>query len=262
MASLSESQRIRRRTVWLEGSVLCLLDQRALPHRKVILRLESHRQSTQAIRDMAVRGAGTIGAAGAFAMAQAALTAPADRFQEEIKEAQRMVTSARPTAKNLSYGVERVVRAVRAARGANRADHSLHPVGKVLGGRPGARHHPLRLLDLLLEAIRRGGQRRLGHGECAGGPDGPCPAHRHVADRLGGLPVRFQAQDHLSVRQGPLIQEAQHRPLQPDRAPADPLALTQTRHTAPLAPEPPPRRPGWWCLRGPSPPRCPAAGAA
>ncbi len=121
MASLSEVEKSSRRTVWLEGQVLCLLDQRALPHRRVVLRLESYRQSVQAIREMAVRGAGTIGAAGAFAMAQAVLAAPPDRFQEEIEQARAAVSGARPTAKNLSYGVERVVRAVRSARGVEEA---------------------------------------------------------------------------------------------------------------------------------------------
>lgn len=121
MASLTKSERNSRRTVWLEGSVLCLLDQRALPHRNVVLRLESYRQAAQAIREMAVRGAGTIGAAGGFAMAQAAQAAPADRFRQEIAEAQRMISGARPTAKNLSYAVERVARAIRSSSGVQEA---------------------------------------------------------------------------------------------------------------------------------------------
>ena len=101
-----------RKTAWLEGSTLCLIDQRLLPHRVEILRISSVQESVRAIREMAVRGAGTIGVAGGFALAQAALDASTQRFREEVSQAAQAIASARPTAKNLSYAVDRVLRAV------------------------------------------------------------------------------------------------------------------------------------------------------
>ena len=104
-----------RRTVWLEGGTVCMLDQRELPYRETVLRLQKYRGTTEAIREMVVRGAGTIGVAGGYAMAQAALAAPSHGFWQEVDEAARHVSAARPTAKNLSYAVEQVLRAVRSA---------------------------------------------------------------------------------------------------------------------------------------------------
>ena len=62
-------------TLWREGSELKMIDQRLLPHRFEILTLHSHRETAEAIRDMAVRGAGAIGVAGGYGVAQAALEA-------------------------------------------------------------------------------------------------------------------------------------------------------------------------------------------
>ena len=105
-----------RKTVWMEGSAVCMIDQRSLPHREEVLRLSAYPDTIRAIRDMAVRGAGTIGVAAGFAMAQAALAAPPGRgFREWIERAAREINAARPTAKNLSYAVERVLAAVRRA---------------------------------------------------------------------------------------------------------------------------------------------------
>ena len=117
MASeMSAPQKIPGRpTVWMEGGTLCLLDQRELPHRDTILRLRTYPESIEAIRQMAVRGAGTIGAAAGFAIAQAVLAAPAAGFSEWVERAAGEIRTARPTAKNLSYAVDRVVRAVRNA---------------------------------------------------------------------------------------------------------------------------------------------------
>ena len=104
-----------RQTVWMEGNTVCMLDQRMLPHREEVLRLAAYPGTIHAIREMAVRGAGTIGVAAGFAMAQAVLAAPAAGFQEAVERAAREVNAARPTAKNLSYAVERVLAAVRRA---------------------------------------------------------------------------------------------------------------------------------------------------
>lgn len=96
------------RTVWMEGGVVRMIDQRLLPHRFEILGCPSFRDTAQAITDMAVRGAGAIGAAAGFAMAQAALEAPAASVRPFLDEAARLIRSTRPTAYDLFFAVERV----------------------------------------------------------------------------------------------------------------------------------------------------------
>ena len=66
-----------------------------------------------AIKDMYVRGAPLIGATGAYGVYLAALNAPDARIDDDYmtKEAER-IKSARPTAVNLAWGVDRVLSAV------------------------------------------------------------------------------------------------------------------------------------------------------
>jgi len=98
-----------------------MIDQRLLPHRIAILRCGSYPETTAAIREMAVRGAGAIGVAAGYAVAQAALSVPEDRFQEEMAQAAGHIRSARPTAKNLFYAVDRVLAAVEKTAGVPQA---------------------------------------------------------------------------------------------------------------------------------------------
>lgn len=93
----------------MEGASVWMIDQRKLPHRLTALRLDAYPDTIQAIQQMAVRGAGTIGVAGGFAMAQAALAASGTGFWDSIEKAAREISAARPTAKNLSHAVERVL---------------------------------------------------------------------------------------------------------------------------------------------------------
>ncbi len=99
------------RTVWMEGSVVRLIDQPLLPHRFQIADLPDHRATAEAIRIMTVRGAGAIGAAAGYAMAQAALEAPDDTFLEYVRTAAETVHATRPTAQDLFYAVEKVLAA-------------------------------------------------------------------------------------------------------------------------------------------------------
>ena len=50
---------------------------------------------------MIIRGAGAIGAAAGYAMAQACLEAPAGQRQAFLSGARREIESTRPTARNL-----------------------------------------------------------------------------------------------------------------------------------------------------------------
>lgn len=91
------------RTVWFDArsNAVCMIDQRLLPHRVHVLRLRSHRATARAIRDMAVRGAGAIGATAAYGLAQGigewrggALAA----FMAHVRAVYHTLAEARPTA--------------------------------------------------------------------------------------------------------------------------------------------------------------------
>jgi methylthioribose-1-phosphate isomerase len=110
------------RTVdWKDGQLL-LIDQPVLPHTFRIQRIDDHREAATAISTMVVRGAGAIGATGAFGMALAARQAPDASFESYMKSASATLASTRPTAQNLFVGIRRVEQAIAAAGGGRRPD--------------------------------------------------------------------------------------------------------------------------------------------
>ncbi len=99
------------RTVWMEGSSVFLIQQNLLPFQFKIHECKTYWDTCIAITDMMVRGAGAIGAAAGFAMAQAFLSIGSKDRLKMIREARSDIENTRPTAKNLFYAVERVYRA-------------------------------------------------------------------------------------------------------------------------------------------------------
>jgi methylthioribose-1-phosphate isomerase len=101
-------------TIWAEraaeGSIpVHMIDQRALPHEFRIVTMRTHRDTAAAIRDMTIRGAPAIGAAGGYGLAQAIAEAPTgpDRGAY-IAAAHQLLRSTRPTAYDLFYFLDRV----------------------------------------------------------------------------------------------------------------------------------------------------------
>jgi len=106
---------IHYRTIWpRKGNpqIIEIIDQRYLPHRFIIESLETLEDFVAAIRDMHVRGAGLIGASAAYAMYCAALHAPQKNPEAYLQEAGRKILATRPTAKNLSWAVQRQFAAI------------------------------------------------------------------------------------------------------------------------------------------------------
>ncbi len=104
------------RTIWLhpdDHRVVQIIDQRHLPHRFVIEDLETLEDFEAAIRDMHVRGAPLIGSAAAYGMYIAALPFSASQnFEEKMREAAARLKATRPTAVNLAYAVDRLMKIV------------------------------------------------------------------------------------------------------------------------------------------------------
>lgn len=112
------------RTVWMEGSEVCMIDQPKLPHRFEIYRSKDYRETTDAIKNMIVRGAPAIGATAAYGMAQAALEFSGndmEEFSNLIHEAAATLTSARPTAYDLFHAVDEIESKLRKAKSVSEA---------------------------------------------------------------------------------------------------------------------------------------------
>jgi len=104
------------RTVWMEGSVIRMINQPLLPHEFEIVDLPDHHAVANAITTMVVRGAPAIGATGAYGMAQAAQAASPSAYCAETDAAARELAATRPTAQELFYAIRKVKAAIDAAR--------------------------------------------------------------------------------------------------------------------------------------------------
>jgi methylthioribose-1-phosphate isomerase len=93
-----------------------MIDQTKLPGELVPIEIKSIRGLIEAIKSLRVRGAPALGAARAYGIALAAqLSRTGNSFdmQEEIELAGEMIKGSRPTAVNLSWGVDRALLAVK-----------------------------------------------------------------------------------------------------------------------------------------------------
>jgi methylthioribose-1-phosphate isomerase len=89
-----------------------MIDQRRLPGVFEILTYLDHKSVAQAIADMVVRGAPAIGAAAGFGLALAARESAATSTKDllgDLTDASHTLRSARPTAVNLAWAIERVM---------------------------------------------------------------------------------------------------------------------------------------------------------
>lgn len=99
------------RPIRFAGDALEVLDQTRLPTEERWLRLERPDQVVEAIRSLRVRGAPLLGVVGAYALVLAAGDADA------VRRVAPSVASARPTAANLRWAVDRMLRRIEGVRG-------------------------------------------------------------------------------------------------------------------------------------------------
>ena len=101
---------------WVQGKIR-LLDQTRLPWDEVFLELSDYRELPQAIKQMRIRGAPTIGLAAAYGMALGAQGIEAkskEEFLKELDSVAQTLAATRPTARNLFWALERMNRAAQA----------------------------------------------------------------------------------------------------------------------------------------------------
>ena len=106
---------------WKDGTV-SMIDQRLLPLETKYVEYADPGSVAGAIRDMVIRGAPALGAAGAYGLALAVIHSKGASVEErlgDLESAADLLRSSRPTAVNLSWAVDRVLKRVESTRPGN-----------------------------------------------------------------------------------------------------------------------------------------------
>lgn len=108
---------------WKDGAVITV-DQTKLPDEMSFLKMKECRQVASAIKDMRIRGAPLIGVAVAYGLALTAhhsRTGEKRELMREIEQSAEILKKTRPTAVNLFWAVDRVVKKARETPGSAKA---------------------------------------------------------------------------------------------------------------------------------------------
>ena len=95
------------RTIWFENNIVKIIDQTKLPHKFIIKDLKTVKDSINAIKNMEVRGAPLIGATAAYGLVLSILE---KNDQSYLKKASEDLIKSRPTAINLKWAVDRMMK--------------------------------------------------------------------------------------------------------------------------------------------------------
>ena len=95
------------RTIWYEDDVVKIIDQTKLPHQFIIKNLKTVKDAINAIKIMEVRGAPLIGGTAAYGIA---LAVKENNDPEFIKKSAEELIQSRPTAINLKWAVDRMMK--------------------------------------------------------------------------------------------------------------------------------------------------------
>ncbi len=95
------------RTIWYEGNIVKIIDQTKLPHQFIIKELKTVKDAIKAIETMEVRGAPLIGGTAAYGLA---LAVQENNNPEFLKKSAEELTQSRPTAINLKWAVDRMIK--------------------------------------------------------------------------------------------------------------------------------------------------------
>jgi len=101
------------RTVEWKNDSVVMIDQTKLPNELVFVKYTDFNDVATAIRTLVVRGAPAIGVSGAFGMALAVLQSSSETLEgllSDLKNAKKILFETRPTAVNLSWGLETIMK--------------------------------------------------------------------------------------------------------------------------------------------------------
>ncbi|MDC0941306.1 S-methyl-5-thioribose-1-phosphate isomerase [Candidatus Pelagibacter sp.] len=100
-------QNKKYRTIWYEENVVKIIDQTKLPHQFIIKDLKTVKDAINAIKVMEVRGAPLIGGTAAYGIA---LAVQENNDPDFIKKSSEELIESRPTAINLKWAVDRMMK--------------------------------------------------------------------------------------------------------------------------------------------------------
>ena len=95
------------RTIWFENNIVKIIDQTKLPHQFIIKDLKTVKDAINAIKVMEVRGAPLIGATAAYGLVLSILE---NNDQSFLKKSAEDLIKSRPTAINLKWAVNRMLK--------------------------------------------------------------------------------------------------------------------------------------------------------
>tara|TARA_B100000287_G_scaffold425898_1_gene472954 strand:- start:512 stop:985 length:474 start_codon:yes stop_codon:yes gene_type:complete len=95
------------RTIWFEDNIVKIIDQTKLPHKFIIKDLKTVKDAVNAIKTMEVRGAPLIGATAAYGLVLALIE---NNDQSFLKQSAEDLINSRPTAINLKWAVDRMIK--------------------------------------------------------------------------------------------------------------------------------------------------------
>ena len=95
------------RTIWFDENVIKIINQTKLPHQFIIKELKNIKDTVNAIKTMEVRGAPLIGATAAYGIV---LAVQENNKSEYIKKSAMELIQSRPTAINLKWAVDRMIK--------------------------------------------------------------------------------------------------------------------------------------------------------
>ncbi|TLX79095.1 MAG: S-methyl-5-thioribose-1-phosphate isomerase, partial [Thaumarchaeota archaeon] len=107
------------RTVEWKDNAVVMIDQTKLPNELVYVKFTDYRGIADAIRNLVVRGAPAIGVSGAFGLALEVLQSKATTKEDllsDLEQARKVLHETRPTAVNLAWGLERIMRVAKSGK--------------------------------------------------------------------------------------------------------------------------------------------------
>jgi len=123
------------RTVTWENGTVKMIDQTALPNRFRYVRYTRSDQVAAAISTMVVRGAPAIGVAAGMGLALAAVNSKARTLPEllrEMESAAALLRGTRPTAVNLFWGIDRMMKKAHSATSVREAKEAVVAEAKAM----------------------------------------------------------------------------------------------------------------------------------
>ena len=116
------------RTIWYEDNVVKIIDQTKLPHQFIIKDLTTVKDAINAIKIMEVRGAPLIGGTAAYGVV---LAVKENNNSEFIKKSSEELIQSRPTAINLKWAVDRMMKKLSSINNDQLLDIALNEAKKI-----------------------------------------------------------------------------------------------------------------------------------